>query len=218
MERKNPEEEQIEESNGPTQVLKVEHRATLLKLELIERSLGYLRKPAEETLPEGVAVNKALLRDLAVALEKEIGPHFRKEEEALFPVLAEYIGKEYGPIEVMLREHEKIRSAFLPWKKALPAFCRSIAPIDEGIRKAFLDPGLRIVDLIRLHINKENQVLFKLSESSLTEEEKKKVTARMQTITEDLRREPERTLDAHRRRRGSSDSRSRETPPDRTRS
>lgn len=180
----------VEESGSPTHLLQEEHQATLLKLELIERSLSYLRQPAEESVPERVEIEKVLLKDLAVALEREIGPHFRKEEEALFPVLAEYIGKEYGPIEVMVREHEKIRSAFLPWKRALPAFCRSIEPIDEAIRKAVLDPGLRIVQLIRLHINKENQILFKLSESSLTEEEKKKVTARMQTITHDLRRRP----------------------------
>lgn len=186
MEQRGLEVDKKEESDGPTQVLKEEHQATLLKLNLIERSLSYLRKPAEETLPDRVEIEKALLRDLAVALEKEIGPHFRKEEEALFPVLAEYIGKEYGPIEMMVREHEKIRSAFFTWKKVLPSFCRSIAPIDEGIRKAVLDPGLRIVHLIRLHINKENQVLFKLSESSLTEEEKKKVTARMHSITEAL--------------------------------
>lgn len=187
MEEIKPKSHRIEESDGPTHLLKEEHRATLLKLELIERSLSYLRKPAEETLPDRVEIEKVLLKDLAVALEKEIGPHFRKEEEALFPVLAEYIGKEYGPIEVMVREHEKIRAAFFTWKKALPSFCRSIAPIDDGIRKAVLDPGLRIVHLIRLHINKENQVLFKLSESSLTEEEKKKVTARMQSITDALR-------------------------------
>lgn len=187
MEQKNPEKEQIEESSGPTQVLKVEHQATLLKLDLIERSLQYLRRPVKETLPERVEIEKALLRDLAVALEREIGPHFRKEEEALFPVLAEYIGKEYGPVEMMVREHEKIRAAFFSWRKTLPAFRRSIEPIDEGIRKALLDPGLRIVHLLRLHINKENQVLFKISESSLTEEEKRKVMARIRAITKNAR-------------------------------
>jgi hemerythrin-like domain-containing protein len=188
MEQKNPEKEPKEGSNSPTRLLKKEHQETLLKLELIERSLSYLRKPADETLPERVEIEKILLKNLAVALEKEIGPHFRKEEEALFPVLAEYIGKEYGPIEMMVREHEKIRAAFLPWKKALSSFCRSNAQMDEGIRKAILDPGIRIVHLILLHINKENQILFKLSESSLTEEGKKKVTAQMQTIADDLRR------------------------------
>lgn len=187
MEQRRLEADKKEESDGPTQVLKEEHRATLLKLDLIERSLSYFRRPPDEIVPERVKIEKALLKDLAVALEKKIGPHFRKEEEALFPMLAEYIGKEYGPIEVMVREHEKIRAAFFTWKKALPSFCRSIAPIDEGIREAVLDPGLRIVHLIRLHINKENQVLFKLSESSLTEEEKKKVAARMQSITDALR-------------------------------
>lgn len=190
MEESKPDSDTVEESGGPTHLLKEEHQATLLKLDLIERSLSYLRRPPEEILPERVEIEKVLLRDLAVALEREIGPHFRKEEEALFPVLAEYIGREYGPIEIMMREHEKIRSVFLPWKKSLPPFCRSIEPIEAGLRKAVIDPGLRIVQMIRLHINKENQILFKISESALTEEEKKKVMAQMQTITEDLRRRP----------------------------
>jgi hemerythrin-like domain-containing protein len=183
MEQKNPEKEQIEESDGPTQVLKMEHQATLLKLELIERSLQYLRRPPKETLPERVEIEKILLRDLAAAIENEIGPHFRKEEEALFPVLAEYIGKEYGPIEMMVREHEKIRLAFFSWRKALPSFCRSIEPIDEAIRKAVIDPGLRLIHILRQHINKENQILFRISESTLTPDEKKAVLQKMKAAS-----------------------------------
>lgn len=181
-----PEKEQIEESNGPTEILKMEHQATLLKLDLIERSLQCLRRPMEETLPERVEIEKVLLRDLAAALENEIGPHFRKEEEALFPVLAEYIGKEYGPIEMMVREHEKIRSAFFSWRKALPSFCRSIEPIDEGIRKTVIDPGLRLIHTLRQHINKENQILFRISESTLTPDEKKAVLQRMGAASNEM--------------------------------
>ena len=185
-ERQMKEREQREKSEGttgPTHLLREEHRATLLKLELMERALLYLRQPAERIVPERIEVEKDLLKDLAVALDKEIGPHFKKEEEALFPILAEYIGKEHGPIEAMVHEHEKICAAFLHWKRIIPSFCRSTAPIDEAIRKTLLDPGLRLVSLLRQHIQKENQILFEISESSLTGEEKKEVIRRMRGLS-----------------------------------
>lgn len=180
----------MRKGSGPIDLLKEEHRAALLKLELIERSLHYLCKAPGETLPERIEIEKSLLKDLSLSLEREIGPHFRKEEEALFPILAEYIGKEHGPIEAMLHEHDKIWSAFLPWKRSLAELCRSADRIDDEARKAVLDPGLRIVQLIRLHINKEDLVLFKVSESSLTKEEKNRVTARMRAINEELGKGP----------------------------
>ncbi len=176
-------QEKVQGPIGPTHLLKEEHRGTLLKLELLERALLYLLRPAEETTLERVEIEKDLLKDLAVALDKEIGLHFRKEEEALFAILADYIGKEYGPIEVMLREHEKLCAAFVRWKKIVSPFCRSGAPIDEAVRKVVLDPGLRLVNLLRLHIQKENQILFEISESSLTGEEKKEVIRRIHAIS-----------------------------------
>lgn len=175
-----------QEPDGPTDLLKEDHRGTLLKLELMEHALLYLRQSAEEVTPERVKIEKKLLKDLSVALDKEIGLHFKKEEEALFPVLAEYIGKEYGPIEAIIREHEKICAAFLHWKKIAPAFCRSDAPIDEAVRKAVIDPGLRLVSLLRQHMEKENQILYEISETSLTGDEKKEVMRRIRALSTGL--------------------------------
>lgn len=182
MERKELKAEESEKRAGPIDLLREEHQATLLKLELAERALRYLLRPTSETTPERVEVEKRLLKDLAVALERELRPHFRKEEEGLFPILAEYIGKEHGPIEAMLHEHLKIIAALLPWKKGVTFFHAGAGPIDDGIKKKLLDPGIEIVQLIRVHMNKENQILFKISESSLTPEEKEKVLSRMRAL------------------------------------
>lgn len=175
----------MEERQSPTQLLKEEHQAILLKLDLMEYFLQYLRAPLEETSPERADAEKVLLKDLAFSLEKGIGPHFRKEEEALFPILAEYVGKEHGPIEAMVHEHEKIRAAFLHWKKMLPSLCRGTGPMDEAFHRTVIDPGLKIVSLFRRHISKEDQILFEISESSLTEEEKKEVIDRIWAICSD---------------------------------
>ncbi len=184
MEQKENGNKMVEESREPTELLKQEHQATLLKLELMERSLGYLRSPHKETALERTEMEKTLLKDLANALEKELGSHFRKEEEALFPVLAGYIGREHGPIDVMIHEHERILSVFSHWKKVLPPFCRSMEPVDEGIRKAVIDPGLKLIGLLRQHIGKEDQVLFKISEASLSDQEKKDLMEKLTAMEE----------------------------------
>jgi hemerythrin-like domain-containing protein len=178
----------MEEKQSPTKLLKEEHQAILLKLELMEYFLQYLRAPLEETTPERTEVEKTLLKDLAFSLERKIGPHFRKEEEALFPILAEYIGKEHGPIEAMVHEHDKIRAAFFHWKKSLPSLCRRTELMDEAFHRTVIDPGLKIVGLFRRHISKEDQILFEISESSLTEKEKKEVIDRMWAISSDLQK------------------------------
>jgi hemerythrin-like domain-containing protein len=188
METKGQGEGRMQEKPSPTRLLKEEHQATLLRLKLMEHSLQYLRAPVEETTPEHIEVERKLLWDLAFALEKGIGPHFRKEEEALFPILAEYVGKEHGLIEAMVHEHEKIRFALLHWKKVLSSLCRSMEPIDEALRRTAIDPGLRIINLIRQHNSKEDRILFEVSESSLTEEEKKEVIDRMRAISSDLQK------------------------------
>jgi hemerythrin-like domain-containing protein len=179
----------MEEKQSPTKLLKEEHQAILLKLELMEYFLQYLRAPFEDS-PERIEAEKALLRDLAFSLEKGIGPHFRNEEEALFPILAEYLGREHGPIDAMIHEHEKIRGAFFHWKKSLPSLCTETEPMDEAFRRMVIDPGLKIVGLFRQHIKKEDQILFEISESSLTGEEKKEVIDRMRAISSDLQKKP----------------------------
>ncbi|HLG21789.1 MAG TPA: hemerythrin domain-containing protein [Candidatus Manganitrophaceae bacterium] len=167
-----------------TQTLKDEHRATLLKLELMERALKYLQRGPENNIPERTEVEQALLNDLVGALKRGIGLHFQKEEEALFPILAEYTGKEYGPIEVMLHEHEKIRSAFAEWEKTLAAY-ENLGLRREEALSVILDAGFKLIDLIRAHIGKEDQIIFRICEAFLSEDERKQVIKIIKTIERD---------------------------------
>lgn len=169
-------------SDSPTRILKYEHEAALLKLELMQRALQYLQGTPGDTVPERIEVERALLKDLVGALEETIRPHFQKEEEALFPILAEYIGKEHGLIEVMLHEHQKIRSVFDALKGNLQDFGGSAGPVEEGRLKIILMSGFEAVRLLRSHIGKENEVLFKICETSLSEEEKKEAVRKMKAV------------------------------------
>ena len=170
---------------NPIQTLENEHRTILVKLELMERALGCLQKGPEEDAPERVETEKELLKELVAALERELGLHFQKEEEALFPILAEYVGKEHGPIEVMFHEHQKIRSVLDTWGKIFPVFCEVTRPVGMGMLKAILKSGFEAIHLIRQHFSKENQILFRICETSLSEEEKRRVMEKMKTMSMD---------------------------------
>src|SRR5512147_3211346 len=85
-----------------------EHDATLALWGRVARSLA---KPDPETL--------ALLRRAAAALDGEIGRHFRFEEEALFPRLAEAGQGDLG--ELLTEEHVVIRDAAERLRTALAA-------------------------------------------------------------------------------------------------
>ena len=172
-------------NENPVQILENEHRAILVKLELMERALQRLQKGPEETVPEQVETEKALLKERVTVLERRLGLHFQKEEEALFPILAEYVGKEHGPIEAMLHEHEKIRSVIDAWGKILPVFCEITGPVGMGMLKAVSESGFEAIHLIRQHISKENQILFRICEASLSEEEKRRVLEKMKTMKMD---------------------------------
>jgi hemerythrin-like domain-containing protein len=74
--------------------------------------------------------------------------HFRAEEEVLFPQLGSRVPESREIIDLLLREHEQLRSA-MPKLDA-----------EEGLAKLVFDLG----DLLERHIRKEERELFPLFE------------------------------------------------------
>ena len=91
--------------------------------------------------------------------------HHGKEEDLLFPELVEAgLPADGGPIAVMLYEHRQGR-----------AFVKAMADSLEGARQgdadaaaALTDAGRGYVDLIRSHIDKEDNVLFEMADQMVT--------------------------------------------------
>ncbi len=155
---------------------------TLLHLEMLERSLQYL-----ESLPWNVENERSereqlRLREGVTALEEDIRRHFAKEEEALFPVLSEYIGSEHGPIEVMLNEHETIRRVFRGWKTLVSELREHSGTHRELSLRGVTASGYEAIHLLRVHISKENQILFEICDASLSPEEKKQVAEKIKAM------------------------------------
>src|SRR3972149_3691353 len=131
----------------PTAVLRHEHEVILRALALLER-LG-------KNLEAGKPVDHGALAGL-VDFFKTFADrcHHGKEEQPLFPAMERHgIPREGGPLGVMLVEHDQGR-----------AFIRAMA---EGNDREAAEAITGYVTLLRAHIDKENDTLFRMAEEAV---------------------------------------------------
>jgi hemerythrin-like domain-containing protein len=96
--------------------------------------------------------------------------HHLKEEKILFPAMEEHgIPNEGGPIGMMLIEHEEGRSYV---RSMFAAVARAEAN-DEGAHDSLIASARAYVRLLREHIEKENQILFRIADDVISPEEQK---------------------------------------------
>ncbi|MFV9511257.1 hemerythrin domain-containing protein [Tepidibacillus sp. LV47] len=144
--------------NGFLEVLYDDHEKALVELDQLEKQLDLVRKGELE---------RAKIRIAAFArfLEDSLNLHFVQEEKALFPIMAAKIGPG-GPVMVMEMEHNELREAQQALKAEL---------LKESIdAERILQYGSSIIEVLRNHIAKENQVLFPMSEQILSADDWKK--------------------------------------------
>jgi len=152
------------QSDKATALLSDEHR-------VIERVLGVLErltvKPATEFLEPW---KKALdfIRHFADQC------HHFKEEKVLFPALEEHgIPNEGGPIGMMLMEHEEGRS----YVRAMFAAISLIEAKNEAAKESLLTSAQAYCHLLREHIQKEEEILFRMADEVISADEQKKLSA-----------------------------------------
>lgn len=147
----------------PFHQLMQEHRVIELVLDAFEMGAGLALPPAfYERASEFVA-------NYADAF------HHAKEEERLFTFLEERgMARDYGPLGVMLHEHDTGR--------------KHVAAMREQIRAGDLDAvrseSLAFAALLREHIAKEDEVLFPMGRAMLTPEEIAEVQASFDHVDE----------------------------------
>ncbi|HEY5647910.1 MAG TPA: hemerythrin domain-containing protein [Nitrospiria bacterium] len=105
--------------------------------------------------------------------------HHGKEEEIFFPALEKAgIPKEGGPIGVMLQEHDQMR-AFM---KGLAGAVERFRGGEDGAASEIVRHAKDYAAMLRGHIDKENQVLFKMAEMHLSPEEEKELAERFEAM------------------------------------
>lgn len=150
----------------PTQVLSDEHR-------VIERVLGAVEKLAKGPLGDLEPWKKALdfFRHFADQC------HHFKEEKVLFPALEEHgIPRDGGPVGMMLIEHEEGRSHVRSMATALSL----LEAQDKGAEDALLSSARAYCRLLREHIQKEDDILFRMADEVIGETEQKEILKRFE--------------------------------------
>lgn len=134
-----------------------EHRVVEQGLAVLEAMAG--RLAGGDSVPANqVADLLDFFRDFAD------GCHHAKEEQSLFPALVERgVPREGGPVGVMLAEHDQGRSLQRQMRQALPQLAA-----DAGARTRFAQAARNYAALLRQHILKEDNVLFRMAEQVLT--------------------------------------------------
>jgi len=108
--------------------------------------------------------------EMVVSLIKNYadGFHHAKEENLLFPLLVKKgFSNEQGPVPVMLHDHEQGR-------KYVRGMMEEIANFKNGDVSALTELYEYMqgyIDLLRAHIDKENNVLFRMADRALSTEE-----------------------------------------------
>lgn len=158
-------------TDGPIEVLLGEHRTILQVLDEVER---------ERTRLEGEgSLREAFWRDLLHFCDEfDHNLHHQKEEQLLFPALeAAGLSPTSGPTAVLRDEHR--RSAF--WRQRLEQALVARDRLRVGAAAA------SYVDLVRLHVLKENQILFPLARHLLTTEQLERLHREFRPFAADQR-------------------------------
>jgi hemerythrin-like domain-containing protein len=119
------------------------HHGLALALRCRRQALGQLK-------PVGVKGLRERAQEFREFFAGNLVNHFRAEEEVLFPEISARIPESRDLIDLLVREHEQMRSAI-----------RNLQ--EEGLAKLVFDLG----DLLEHHIRKEERELFPLFEENV---------------------------------------------------
>lgn len=166
-----------EKWNEALRIFKEEHEEATIKIESFEKQLAIFKESGYQLNDE---VNHGL-RDFFDYFDNDLLPHNRKEEKVLFPLLQKSLLKnnEHGvgenpvtAVDIMEDDHIKfIQLGALAFNMiGLASRLR-----DEQSRMFTFDVAYNnakeLIELLRLHIFRENNTLFPLAQKYLTEEE-----------------------------------------------
>lgn len=156
-------------SSDPLQELAGDHARILEKARALEASLSN--------------ASFEWLEEVWRAFESEAENHHRKEELLLFPPLSRFFQRRIealgggirphgGPVTVMLAEHKSMRYIMTDCAQALA----------ERDREKLSARMKHLMELLRSHIFKEENMLYSVAKLHLTSSEKEEIAQRMRTL------------------------------------
>jgi hemerythrin-like domain-containing protein len=157
----------VQHAEKPTQLLSDEHR-------VIERVLGALERLTKRPVKGSLANWKKAL-DFIRHFADEC--HHFKEEKVLFPALEEHgIPRDGGPVGMMLIEHEEGRS----YARGMAAAITQIEGGDQSAENALFENARNYLRLLREHIQKEDDILFRMADEVIPADEQRQLLKRFE--------------------------------------
>lgn len=140
-----------------TEILKHEHQAILIVIAAVEKEVAFIGKTGR--------IHAQTVREMADFLKNFVDRcHHGKEEKHLFAMLHERgMPMDSGPLAVMLHEHEQGRACV---RAVAEAVAGDGAPDATAIRKA-KENMAAYAQLLRAHIDKEDNVLYPMADRLL---------------------------------------------------
>jgi len=124
------------------------------------------------------------LRGLVVLLERECAAHMRAEEEALFPVLAGVMAEAAKTIPPLAAEHAELKDMLATLAGVLAG--TPSRERDEQIAVQAKD----LVDLFRIHVRKEEALIFRMAERVLSPDSLRHLAERLLAHAPDRKGSP----------------------------
>lgn len=157
---------------GTTERLKAEHDQIIGFLNTLFRGIRLER--------QGVMLGNEFWTDAVHFIRGySDGYHHAKEEKILFPAYCENgMQDDYGPVAVMLSDHEHFRT--------------SVALIEESLEQGEAGNEIRwqacsdFIESLRFHIYKENNILFPMGEDILSAKDEVRLMAAFDAVEEEL--------------------------------
>jgi len=156
----------------PTETLKHEHQIILMVLDAAEREAQSIQDRGEVQADK---IEKMLdfFRNFADHC------HHAKEEELLFVKMQERgMPVRGGPIAVMLQEHDEGRQRVRAVAEALPQARSGGASALASVRSNLL----AYIQLLRAHIDKEDNVLYPMADRLFTPEDQRALTKAFEKV------------------------------------
>jgi iron-sulfur cluster repair protein YtfE (RIC family) len=161
----------------PIERLLEEHREIMARIAELRAAVRALETRGEAAVPEALPA----LANAARMMATRLLAHARKEDEALFPALESVFGGVAGPTAMMREEHRDIHAQADRFRRTLheleqvehPAIVAGGAELGAlaaggGAAADLRDAGRRVIDLLDLHFEKEERILFPMAREVLS--------------------------------------------------
>ena len=143
-------------NKNPLDILRKEHDRVLKILDNLEANLN--KKDVRQS------------KNNINILKKEFDKHsLNKEEKILFPEIEKFMPRDGGPTGMMIIEHKELIESIKMFK-------------DEKDINNLIETGSHIINLLREHIDKENNMLFMMAEMHLNDKQKEIIIKKFKEI------------------------------------